>query len=179
VDRPVELIPLVCIRCSTPIPAEPDEVAWVCAQCGQGMALNDEKGLASTEVQYATGIPLNGQGKPFWVVEGEAALQGRQTYSGNQDREAQKFWSRPRSFIIPAFTCSLETLLCLGTNYLIQPPDLQPGPPARFEPVTLYAEDVPAAAEFILVAIEAGRKDKLKEVNFSLKLTSPCLWILP
>ena len=178
-DRPVELIPLVCIKCSTPVPAGPDEVAWVCAQCGQGMALDDEKGLASLEVQYSSAGPPGAQGKPFWVVEGEAALQQRQTYSGNQDRSAQAFWSQPRRFFIPAFTSPLETLLNLGTNFLLQPPDLQPGPPVRFDPVTLYAEDVPAAAEFILMAVEAGRKDKLKELNFSLKLSSPCLWILP
>jgi hypothetical protein len=143
------------------------------------MALHDEHGLSPMEVQYAAGIPPNGSGKPFWMVEGEAALQQRHTYAGDQDRAAQMFWIRPRSFFIPAFTCSLETLLSLGTNYLLQPPEPQSGPPARFEPVTLYAEDVPAAAEFILVAIEAGRKDRLKKLDFSLKLSNPCLWILP
>jgi hypothetical protein len=113
------------------------------------------------------------------VVEGEMTPLQRHTYSGNQDRESQAFWSRPRRFLIPAFTCSLETLLTLGTNSLLHPPDLQPGPPAAFEPVTLSSEDVPAAAEFVVMAIEAGRKDKLREFNFSLKLSTPCLWILP
>jgi hypothetical protein len=143
------------------------------------MALSDEKGLSPMDVQFAGTIPPDAQGKPFWVVEGQAALLQRQTYSGNQDREAQQFWIRPRSFFIPAFTCTLEIRLSLGIDYLVRPPDLQPGPPARFEPVTLYAEDVPAAAEFILVAIEASRKDKLKELDFTLKLSNPCLWILP
>jgi hypothetical protein len=143
------------------------------------MALSDEKGLSPIEVQFAAGIPPDARGKPFWFAEGQAVLGQRQTYSGNQDRDAQQFWLRPRSFFIPAFTCSLETRLSLGIEYLVRPPDLQPGSPALFEPVTLYAEDVPAAAEFILVAIEAGRKDKLKELDFSLKLSNPCLWILP
>jgi hypothetical protein len=43
----------------------------------------------------------------------------------------------------------------------------------------MHLEDVSAAAEFIVMAIEAGRKDKLKELDFSLKLSTPVLWILP
>jgi hypothetical protein len=117
------------------------------------------------------------------VAEGQASV-GRETYSGNQAREAQAFWGKPRRFFIPAFTCSLETLLSLGTDLLLNPPTLQlrsgeVGAPARFEPVTLHAEDVDAAAEFIIVAIEAGRRDKLKRLDLSLKLSTPCLWILP
>jgi hypothetical protein len=179
VDRPVELIPLVCLRCSTPIPAGPEEVAWVCAQCGQGMALDETRGLVALEVQFAAGRDdPNQPGKPFWVAEGRVSVQ-RHTYSGNQDREAQAAWSQPRRFFVPAFDCTLETLLSLGTRLLLEPPVLQPGNPTRFEPATLHPEDVRAAAEFILVAIEAGRKDKLKEIQFSLDLSTPYLWILP
>jgi hypothetical protein len=143
------------------------------------MALDEEKGLTPLEVQYSSRIPANAAGKPYWVVQGEATLVDRQTYAGNKDRDAQPFWSQPRRFIIPAFTCPLETLLERGMDGLLRPPDLQPGPPTRFEPVTLYAEDIPAAAEFIVMAIEAGRKDKLSQLLFSLKLSNPGLWILP
>jgi hypothetical protein len=145
--------------------------------------LDDQKGLLPLEVEYATGIAPNALGKPFWVAEGQASV-GRETYSGNQAREAQDFWGQPRRFFVPAFTSSLENLLSLGTNLLLNPPAFQlrseeGGPPARFEPVTLHAEDVTAAAEFIIVAIEAGRRDKLKRIDLSLKLSTPCLWILP
>ncbi len=177
-DRPVELVPLVCIQCSTPLPAEADEVVWVCAQCGQGMSLDEEKGLLPLEVQYSANIAPNAVGKPYWVVESQVTLQ-RETFSGNQDREAESFWSQPHTFFIPAYKTSLETMLAQGMSLLRQPPLLQPGPAARFEPVVLYAEDVLPAAEFIIMAIEAERKDKLKSVNFSLKLSTPCLWILP
>ena len=62
---------------------------------------------------------------------------------------------------------------------LLNPPDMTPGEPTPFEPVTLYRGDVRAAAEFIVMAIEAGRKDKLKSIEFELELASPALWILP
>lgn len=175
--QPIELIPLVCLKCSLPVPAGPDEVAWVCSQCGQGMFLDDEKGLLPLEVCYSAAIPPNTPGKPYWFAQGKVSLQ-RQTYQGNQDGEAQSFWSQPRSFFVPAYASSLEDLLAEGTRLLRQPPPLNPGSPAHFAPVILHVDDVQATADFIVMAIEADRQDKLKEVDFSLELSPPALWIL-
>ena len=47
------------------------------------------------------------------------------------------------------------------------------------ELLILYRDDVLAAAEFIVIAIEAERKDKIKSIDFELKLSKPVLWILP
>jgi hypothetical protein len=178
VAKPVELIQLVCLRCKTPLPAEPVEAAWVCAQCGQGMRLDEEKGLVELAVNFAAGIPNGTKGKPFWVADGSVALR-RDTYSGNQSREAASFWSQPRRFYVPAYALPLETLLTAGTAYLLNPPLIQPGQPAPFEPVVLPIEDVRATVEFIVMAVEAGRKDMLKNLQFSLQLSDPVLWVLP
>jgi hypothetical protein len=177
-DQPVELIPLVCPKCSMPVPAELDEVAWVCAQCGQGLLLDEQKGLAPLDVQFMAGISSEAKGKPFWVADGQVAMQ-RKTYSGNQGNEAQAFWGQPRRFFIPAFAASLDDRLNLAMSLIARPPALQAGSPTRFEPVIMHIEDVSSAVEFVVMAIEAGRKDKLKELDFSLKLTKPVLWILP
>ena len=174
----VELIQLVCIRCNTPLPAEPNEAAWVCAQCGQGMRLDEDKGLVEQVVNFAAGIPNGTRGKPFWVADGSVALQ-RDTYSGNRSREAELFWSQPKRFYVPAYALPLDTLLAAGTDYLLKPPAVQQGSPASFEPVILPVEDVRATVEFIIMAVEAGRKDMLKNVQFSLQLSDPVLWVLP
>lgn len=178
-DRSVQLIPLVCVKCQTRVPAQPDEVAWVCSQCGQGLLLDTSQGLVPLEVNYAQGIAPNTPGKPFWVTEGRVVFANRRAYSGNEDRDAHTFWEQPRRFYVPAFNSPLENLLELGMKLLMQSPALQSGPAARFEPVTLAQEDVKPLAEFIVMALEAGRKDKLKEIQFSLELSSPVLWILP
>lgn len=179
-DKAIELIPLVCVRCSTPVPAEVDEVAWVCAQCGQGLSL-EETGLQSLEVNYMAGIPADAKGKPYWVVQGQVSSLQREKYgSGSKEtQQAQTFWSQAQRFFVPAYSATLEHLLAQATQLLLQPPALQKGTAAPFEPVTLAIEDVRPAAEFIVVAIEAGRKDKLKKINFSLQLSLPVLWILP
>ncbi len=148
--RPVELIPLVCLKCDTPVPAQPDEVAWVCTRCGQGLLLNesDDRGLSPLVVQYAAGLDPARPGKPFWVAEGSVQLQ-RSTYAA------------------------------LGPRLVLNPPALQAGPLAPFEPVTVSPEDLPALAEFIVLAIEAGRSDMLKQVQIQVRLSEPVLWVLP
>jgi len=176
-DRPVELIPLVCFKCDTPVSAEPDEVAWVCGRCGQGLLLDESKGLAPLQVQYSAALPPNTRGKPFWVAEGSVGVQ-RQTYSGDKSNEALQFWSQPKRFFVPAYTCQLDTLVDLGPRLLLNPPALQPGPATAFEPVTLAPGDIQAMAEFIVMAIEAGRSDMLKQVGVTVKLSTPALWVL-
>jgi hypothetical protein len=178
VDRPVALIPLVCLKCSTPIPAQPEEVAWVCAQCGQGQTLDDEKGLFPLQVRCLPGIPTQGKGKPFWVVEGKVSLE-RDTYSGNQAGEAQKFWAQPRLFFIPAFSTSLDAGLELANRLLTQPPKLLDGPQVAFEPVMVSQSDVRPLVDFLVMSIEAARSDKLKELRFRVELTTPALWVFP
>jgi hypothetical protein len=155
-------------------------MAWVCAQCGQGMALDVQSGLKAMQVHFAEGIPANGIGKPYWVAEGQVTLE-RDVYrsSGKSAQEAAQFWSRAHRFLIPAYTISQEDMLTQTSRLLLQPPPLKPGPAVKFEPVTLSMEDIQPVAEFIVMAIEAGRKDMLKNLRFTLKLTLPTLWILP
>ena len=178
-DRPVELIPLLCLKCAAPLQAGTDEIAWACENCGQGQILDEEQGLIPLGIFFSAEIPLGTVGKPFWVTEGKANLQ-REAFGvfGKQTGEAERFWGQPRQFFIPAFSNSLESLIATGKRLLIDPPILQPGPPVQFEPVTLHKEDVLSAVEFIIVGIEAGRKDKVKKVDYSLDLTEPVLWIL-
>jgi hypothetical protein len=152
------------------------------------MLLDLSAGLTPLEVHYAAGIPANLQGnvpgtlpgKPYWVVQGRVTLSRQSFGSGGKEaKEAELFWSQPRRFFVPAFAASLDALLSQAIQMLLQPPALQPGSPARFEPVTASVEDVQPAAEFIVMAIEAGRKDKAKKIDFTLQLSPPELWILP
>jgi hypothetical protein len=180
VDRPIELVPLVCIQCSTAIPAEVEEVAWVCAQCGQGMVLDEAHGLEALDIHYSADIAQNGTGKPYWVADGQVTME-RKTYSsgGEHGNAAKEFWGQSRRFYVPAFQTPLESLLKVAKTMLLKPPRLSSASATPFEAVTLYRDDVLAVAEFIVLAIEAERKDKIKSIDFELKLSKPVLWILP
>jgi hypothetical protein len=144
------------------------------------LLLDEEHGLAPLEVHFAASATAGEQSNPFWVTEAVVTLQ-RETYStfGKKAEQARRFWSQPRQFSVPAFTCPLDTLVSLGTSLLRHPPELQPGEPLPFAPVTLLPEDVAALVDFIIVAIEAERTDKVKHINFTARLSPPSLWILP
>lgn len=177
-DAPIELIPLLCVKCEAAVPAQPDEVAWVCERCGQGLLLDERLGLMPLQVHYAASLAADTIGKPFWVADGQVSLQ-RELYKGNKNTEAQLLWAQPRRFTIPAFTCTLEVLLQTGPQLLLNPPALQAGPAVKCQPVTLSPADIQALAEFIVVAIEAERSDMLKQIIVSVKISEPVLWILP
>ena len=179
--NPVELVALRCLRCSTPVPAAPDQIAWACVQCGQGLLLDEERGLAYLTINYSPAIKPNTAGRPFWACIGHVFVE-RETYSGGSeriDREAQDYWRDGRQFFIPAYAAPLEDLLAQALELLQHPPEPRQGPPAAFAPVTLSPADLTASAEFIVLAVEAARKDKLRQVQVKVVLESPGLWILP
>jgi hypothetical protein len=174
------LLPLLCPKCQTPLLADPGEIAWLCSNCGQAALLdeNQPSGLASLEIHFDAGIPSGQSGRPFWVAQGIVAVQ-RETYSGNENRQAQEFWQTPRAFFIPAYTCSLEQLISEGMRFLRQPVSMMQGQAGPFLPVTLSPDDVRPMAEFIIMGIEAERRDMLKSVGVQLNLAAPILWVLP
>ncbi|MBW8009966.1 MAG: hypothetical protein FVQ83_01820 [Chloroflexi bacterium] len=180
-SMPISLVPLKCVKCETPVPAETDEIAWVCQTCNTGLLLDEEKGLVPLEIHYSAKIPDNASGQPFWVVEGQVSLS-RDSYTGlgKKTNEAKKFWSKSRRFFIPAFNCSLDELTGLGKLAITTQPELKAGTAAHFDPVTQMKKDLRALAEFIVIAVEANRRDKVKKVVIdSIQLGEPELWILP
>jgi hypothetical protein len=174
----IRLIALQCPRCSTSVPAQVDEVAWVCAQCGQGMLLSDEQGVLPLDVFFSAGIQPTQKGAPFWVARGAVNLLSRQTYKGNSSKEMAEFWSVPRLFYVPAYRLPVEEMVAAGIKLLRQPVRMEPGSPAAFHPVVVDPGDVHAIAEFIVMSVEAERKDALKELKVEIKLDPAQLWIL-
>ena len=94
-DRPVELVPLMCLRCSTPLPAEPDEAAWVCANCGQGMHLDLKVGLERLDLNYHAAIAPGATGRPYWVVEGRVNLRKRDSYGSGDSAGCEQQTGEP------------------------------------------------------------------------------------
>lgn len=177
----VTLVPLRCLRCETPVPANPEEVAWSCEQCGQGLLLDNAQGLLPLEIHYSASLKSGQAGKPYWVVAGRVGVK-REPYGSSSrkiQQEAEAFWAQERMFVIPAFSTSLEALQAAAVNFLRQPPAMIDGSPAKFEPVTLAPDDLNAMAQFVVLAVEADRQDKLKSLDVRVDLQTPVLWILP
>jgi hypothetical protein len=176
---PVRLIALLCLRCSQPLPAGVDEVAWVCSNCLQGQLLNPDGELAAVEFHFDAGLKAGAPGKPFWVAVGRVTNLMRKRFKGDNSKEMQRFWASPRRFYVPAYDTTLEEGVAVGLEWIEAQPPLTPGPPVNFQPVTVLPDDVRALAEFIVLAVEAARKDKLSLLQFDLELDEAELWILP
>jgi hypothetical protein len=177
---PIALIPMQCVRCQNPLAAQPGEVLWVCPSCGQGQLLSDTHGLLPQVVRYAAGIPQNGKGKPVWVVLGQAGLRRSSFDAFDSRKDMEQFWAGPRQFFIPAYDLPLDQLTSTALGLLRQPATLvEAANPAAFYPVTVHPEDIQPLAEYIVLALEAERKDHLKQLDFTVKLAEPELWVLP
>lgn len=177
----VDLVLLKCLQCSTPVPAQAEEVAWVCAQCGQGL-LATHTGLAPLTVKWAAARPLRElTWHPFWVMRGRAIFSRRQIFGfGGDTSQPDPMWQTEQNFYVPAFPLPLESLQTLGAALTRQQTRLKAGPPAGpLQNCTLLPQDAHAAAEFIVLTIEADRRDKLRAVEFQLELREGELWVLP
>jgi hypothetical protein len=171
------LIALECVRCQTPVPAEPDEVAWICRNCGQGLLLDESVGLRPITVRAAEGPVQGAAWRPYWVVPGHVRFQRRESYGRDSAPEAR--WNAPVQFILPAFACSVEQAVAIGVGHLRQPPRLQEGAAQPLAGATVLPEQLAALARFVVLTVEAERSDKLEAVEFTVDLDSPDLWCLP
>jgi len=175
----VELVALKCPRCATLIEAEEEEVAWACKQCGQGMLLTDS-GLAPLTVNWAAAREnaKDVEWRPFWVFSGRVSFSQRQSFG--RQTEPDKLWDAPRRFCIPAYPASLQQIETLGADFTRRQTPLQAGRAAgALSDCVLFPGDARQAVEFVVLTIEANRKDKLRSVEFSLDLGEPELWVLP
>jgi hypothetical protein len=174
----VELVLLKCIQCGTPVPADEDEVAWVCATCGRGLLLTDT-GLVPINVSWAAAQAggRTGPARPVWVFTGSVEIVSRESYSGRG--RADGLWSQPVHLYVPAYTCPLQELEDVGAKLTRQQPGITPGPAGTLKGCTLLPSEARTVAEFIVLTIEAEQKDKLKHIEVLLKVGPPELWVLP
>jgi hypothetical protein len=159
------------------VPAEEDEVAWVCTTCGRGLQLA-EGGLGPLEVRWTAARPGQRveQWRPVWVFTGTARFVRRESYSGRG--KPHRLWEQPVQLFVPAYPCNLEHLERLGADLTEQQPRWEAGPAmGPLKGCTLLPEDARAAAEFVVLTIEADQKDKLKSVEFALDVGAPELWV--
>ncbi len=178
----MKLILLRCPNCDHALAPGDDDLIVACSQCGLGVELGDE-GLEAIEVQYAA--PLSKAQtdlwRPWWVFTGQVEITLRETQSGNQRDEAVRFWAQAQHLYVPAWELSLQAVRSEGLALLKKQPLLQviPRPAgARFAPVVVSVSDARKLLDYLVLTMEASRKDWLKDLSFVVNAGPPQLWAL-
>jgi hypothetical protein len=181
----MKLLALRCPECSQPLKPENDHIVVTCELCRAAVHIGDD-GLSLVSVQYARPRSEAGVTRwlPFWVFHGRVQVKRRLTASGGRSRQEEmaRLWGEPRYLYVPAWELSPRTVRDTGSKMIQSQPAYQAiarPADAHLTPVILTTQDALKMLEFIVLTIEAGRRDWLEHLEFRLEVGEPVLWALP
>jgi hypothetical protein len=140
--------------------------------------LTDDAALQSVDVHFAKPREAdNLRWLPFWVMPVRVQIAERQSYGRDQAPEAR--WDSPQRFVLPAFDTTPEEAAKWGARFLREAVQLEAGPVGTLSGVTVTPEEAQALAEFVVLTLEAERRDKIKSLRAVLDFGEVELWCLP
>ncbi len=181
----MKLMALQCPECGANLLPEDDHIVSPCPRCLDPIYIGEER-LRKMTIIYAK--PQQGvkiiERQPFWIFHGQVNITRRETQGGSKQsaKESAQLWGHPRYLYVPAWDTSAAMAQQLGADMAQRQPvfkqDRVSNDPPLI-PVNISAADALKVAEFIVLAIEARRKDWMKKLDFTLEMESPELWALP
>lgn len=180
----MKLLLLRCPNCAQPLTPENDDIVFMCTNCYTPVSIT-EGGLNVAQVRFA--LPPEGDARtqqwlPFWVYEGQVQILNRETQGRSDDKASVSQWSKPLRMYVPAWEISMEVAQDVGTRLIQRQPAIElierPGT-AYLAAAVVSPDDALSLLEFIILAIEARRRDWLKALDFRIDAGEPELWSLP
>lgn len=182
----MKLILLRCPNCGEGLKPEQDDIVFACDNCHTPVTIS-QNGTSKTKVQFA--VPrkdqIDHQTKwlPFWIFKGRVEIIKRVTQDGrSRNQEAEELWRGLDRFYVPAWDMQPHIAQDVGTELIHKPPDVElisRPPEAHMVAANVSSDDARKLLEFIVLAIEARRKDWLKDLDFRLDIAEVELWALP
>jgi len=181
----MRLILLRCPNCGEPLEPGNDDVVLACNNCHTpvAIAVNGPQKMAVRFVNPGK----TGKGNwwfPFWVFEGQVRILKRETQGGSRSgrKDSEKMWGMARHLYVPAWELSMHAAQDIGSRLITKQPPLrfveQPAE-AQLVSATVTPKDAKKLLEFVILAIEARRKDWMEDLQFDLELEPPELWAMP
>lgn len=181
----MKLLALRCPQCAQPLaPGHDDVIVLGCANCFTVVQINTG-GLHVTEVQYAAPAQEKFDAwLPLWIFNGRVHFRSRQTQERDRrsEQDAQQLWGTPRRLYVPAWQLSLHDACALGGRLVQRQPTYQAIPrpeKALLTEATVTPADALKLLEFVVLSVEAKRKDWLKNLSFEIEAGAPALWAVP
>ncbi len=181
----MKLLALKCPVCGQRLTPKHDQVLVMeCGQCGTAVSINHTTGISQTAVQYAQAKENAEVWLPMWVFDAWVRITSRQTRKGDgrSEKASHELWRSPRQLFVPAWTLDTQTARQLGTKLIENQPQLQavdkPNGTVMTEAIVTQ-EDALKLVEFIILSIEAERKDWLTDLKFEIQTNATNLWVIP
>ncbi|WP_420640945.1 hypothetical protein [Candidatus Leptofilum sp.] len=181
----MKLLALRCPSCAQALkPQNPEVVVLGCGNCSTAVSLSDT-GLDTIALQFAApAVETFDAWLPLWVFNGRVNITNRQTQGRNKEAQqhSEQLWGYPRRLYVPAWELPTETASQLGGDLVQHQPTFQrTSQPDTFSLVeaVITPDDALKLLEFVVLNVEAARKDWLKELQFSIEAAKPQLWAIP
>ena len=181
----MKLLSLRCPQCGQGLAPKHNEVVVAgCPHCHTAVHIS-QNGLREIEVLYAA--PASDQVAawlPFWVFDGRVRLLRRESQGNSRgaDKEATAMWGRSRYLYIPSWDISAGQARQIGSQLIQQQPAFQTierPQAALIAEAILTQEDALKLLDFIILTIEARRKDDLSQIDYQIEAGQPALWAIP
>lgn len=182
----MKLLLLRCPTCQAPLRPENDDVIVSCETCLATVSIGEDGVNVVEDVQYAQ---PGGRGTPqvwlpMWVYYGRVNITSRKTQGSNKRalKESQAFWGEPRTLYVPAWDMSIPEARELGSELVVNQMPLRAlaeRPQAPLVAANISFEDARKLLEFVVLTIEAKRKDWMRSLEFSIETPPPTLWGVP
>lgn len=182
----MKLILLRCPNCGEPLNPANDDVVLACSNCHSPVAIT-VNGPQEMTVRYAVPGNRAASGKrwfPFWIFEGRVHILRRETQGGSRSgrKESEKLWGDSRRLYVPAWDLDLHNAQEIGSQLIQEQPQIQfvnNPEEAQLVTATVTPKDARKLLEFVILAIEARRRDWLMDLEFDLEVNDPELWGMP
>lgn len=180
----MKLILLRCPQCNRPLKPENDDVVIACDNCFTPVAIGRD-GPSRITVHYAVLEDQPVQIEPwypFWVFSGKVNILRRETQGGrSREADSAAMWGSSRRLYVPAWELSMRVAQEVGSRLVQEQSEFRfVQQPSEWQLVaaTVTPGDARNLLEFVILAIEARRKDWLKDLEFSMDLDQPEFWVL-
>lgn len=182
----LRLVALKCKKCGSLLNADARDVVFYCGNCDSGFELINEKDeLVPVDIDFA--IPNKKMNSkvvyyPFWVFDANVKIDSRDAAGtitgfltnifGKEDKKVGKFY-------VPAFETQLENIRKLGLEFTKSQPEFDVIKKGILKGCSYSSKDAEKIADFIFLSIEAGKSDMLRNITYSLGLSSPKVIAVP
>jgi len=182
----MQLLALKCPTCGQKLTPRSNETVVVsCMNCLTAVSLQ-QAGITAIPLQYAapTAKADVEVWLPMWVYNGRVTLTRRQSQGGSKgaDKEAQALWQSVRRLFAPAWQEPVPQAREIGSQFILKQPPLQATAPEAgmtLQDATISQEDGLKLLDFIVLTIEANRKDWLQDLQFEIQTSGSELWAVP